>query len=632
MASRQRRRRQERRQRHAQRRGWSTSRSVITGAGLTAGAVLGIGGTAQAADFTVTNLSDGAAPGPAGSLRKAITDANANPGADTIIFNASLSGSIFLAGPSIPITEALTIDGPGADTLAVDAYYGTSRIFTVNPATAGDPVTISGLTLAYGHTTGSGGAIFNDDAKLTVADSFLFGNSAGFTGIGGGAIADSGNYASGSETTVRNSTVLGNSATSGYGGGVGGGVQIGNVVNSTIAGNYALHVGGGFFSNDNGGNFQNSTVAFNEADGSGGGVASGSGGPATSFQNSIVGANTAGTSGPDLAGSDPFDAEFSLFKSTSGVTINSTVSGSNIVGVDPKLSHYLPYGGGSASVLVPYPDSPAIDQGMTAGGSTTDQRGEPRPLDLPSIANSAATGADGADMGAVEVTTDEASATDLTLSITDSPDPATVGDPLNYAFKVKNQGPNDATGVVLTDVIPLGLAFSSASGNCSVTGTDPDVGTYVSCEFGSIVSGATETATESVTPLAAAASADYVSTYGYVSADQGDPHLYDNSAYADTVVHSKPATGSPPPASNPPAPSPEPGVGAAIKQCKKKFHGKAKAKKRKKCIKKAKRAAAARAQQRFAHAHAHHSFTKRPRPPALEQLQLRLRPGRSSGL
>jgi uncharacterized repeat protein (TIGR01451 family) len=233
-------------------------------------------------------------------------------------------------------------------------------------------------------------------------------------------------------------------------------------------------------------------------------------------------------------------------------------------------------------------------------------------------------------MGAVEVTTDEASATDLTLSITDSPDPATVGEPLNYAFKVKNQGPNDATGVVLTDVIPLGLAFSSASGNCSVTGTDPDVGTYVSCEFGSIVSGATKTATESVTPLAAAASADYVSAYGYVSADQGDPHLYDNSAYADTVVNSKPATGSPPPASNPPAPSPEPGVGAAIKQCKKKFHGKAKAKKRKKCIKKAKRATAARAQQRFAQAHAHHSFAKRPRPPALEQLQLRLRPGRSS--
>jgi hypothetical protein len=71
-------------------------------------------------------------------------------------------------------------------------------------------------------------------------------------------------------------------------------------------------------------------------------------------------------------------------------------------------------------------------------------------------------------------------------------------------------------------------------------------------------------------------------------------------------------------------------VAAAIKQCKKKFHGKAKAKKRKKCIKKAKRATAARAEQRFAQGPAHHPFTKRPRPPALKQLSLRLPLGRSS--
>jgi hypothetical protein len=38
-----------------------------------------------------------------------------------------------------------------------------------------------------------------------------------------------------------------------------------------------------------------------------------------------------------------------------------------------------------------------------AFGLTADQRGLTRPVDIPTIANSTATGADGADMGAVEV-------------------------------------------------------------------------------------------------------------------------------------------------------------------------------------------------------------------------------------
>jgi uncharacterized repeat protein (TIGR01451 family) len=595
--------------------------SLVTGAGLTAGAVFGIVPAAQATDFTVSNLSDGTAPGPAGSLRKAITDANANPGADRILFDSSLTGNVGLTSGSLPITEALEVQGPGADELGIDAYVSNTRIFYINPTVAGDPVTISGLSMSYGHTTGSGGAIVNVDSKLTVEDAFLYANSSSFSGIGGGAIEDSGAYANGSQTTIRNTTITGNAASNGSGGGLGGFMQIGNVINSTIAHNYAYNYGGGVFSNDNGADFENSTIAGNYSYNGGGGVLNGTGGPHTTFLNSIVGDNTAHVSGADLVGSDPFDADFSLIENATGVTLNSSITGSNVVGSDPKLPYYLAFNGGPTPTLLPHFDSPVIDQGKTAGGETTDQRGFARPLDLPlpDFPNSAATGADGADMGAVEVTEEETIAADLTLQITDSPDPVTVGDPLNYAFKVTNHGPDPATGVLLTQLIPSQLSLSAVSGNCEVLSTDPEYGTYVGCGLGSIASGASKTQNLTGTTLASAASVPYISAYGFSDADQIDPNPYDNSAYADTTVQRSSTTSPPaPPIATPPSRN---NVAAAIRRCKKKFHGK----KRKKCIKKAKRKAGVSVQRRSSAAPPVHPFTERPRPRGIEPLPLRSR-------
>lgn len=78
----------------------------------------------SAATFTVTNTNDSGA----GSLRQAILDANANPGADTIVFNIAGQGvqTISPLTPLPPLTDdaGVTIDGytqPGAspNTLAV---------------------------------------------------------------------------------------------------------------------------------------------------------------------------------------------------------------------------------------------------------------------------------------------------------------------------------------------------------------------------------------------------------------------------------------------------------------------------------------------------------------------------------
>ena len=76
--------------------------------------VLGVLGVLAAAaspagTFNVTNVNDSGA----GSLRQAITDANANAGADTIAFNIAGSGvhTIVLATPLPNITSPATIDG-----------------------------------------------------------------------------------------------------------------------------------------------------------------------------------------------------------------------------------------------------------------------------------------------------------------------------------------------------------------------------------------------------------------------------------------------------------------------------------------------------------------------------------------
>jgi hypothetical protein len=59
--------------------------------------------------YTVTSAADAGA----GSLRQAILDANANPGADVIHFNIAGGGvqTIALASSLPTISEALTIDG-----------------------------------------------------------------------------------------------------------------------------------------------------------------------------------------------------------------------------------------------------------------------------------------------------------------------------------------------------------------------------------------------------------------------------------------------------------------------------------------------------------------------------------------
>src|SRR4051812_19423446 len=195
--------------RHAADRRRETLRRRRAGLAVTAalGATALFAPGAHAAAFEVNSLNDGAADAcdsttaDGCTLRDAITDANGNGEADTITFANGLAGTITLdqTQPPLPINTEMTINGPGAGTLTVSGGDKTG-IFSVNTEA---PVSISGLTLSHGYSTGNGAAVFGTTrSDVTIGNSVLSANHAG----NGGAIASQGHL------TVTNSTITGNTA------------------------------------------------------------------------------------------------------------------------------------------------------------------------------------------------------------------------------------------------------------------------------------------------------------------------------------------------------------------------------------------------------------------------------------
>jgi hypothetical protein len=138
--------------------------------------------SAKAATFTVVTINDSGA----GTLRQAITDANAAPGDDTIAFNLPRPSQITLASALPPISGNLRIlnEARDANDLITVARPGGSeyRIFNITP---GSNVEMAGLVIFGGRVAGDfGGGILNDKASLTLRQSVLIGNTAG----AGGAI------------------------------------------------------------------------------------------------------------------------------------------------------------------------------------------------------------------------------------------------------------------------------------------------------------------------------------------------------------------------------------------------------------------------------------------------------------
>lgn len=81
-------------------------------------------------------------------------------------------------------------------------------------------------------------------------------------------------------------------------------------------------------------------------------------------------------------------------------------------------------------------------------------------------------------------TTVFAPSADLSLSISDSPDPVAIGQLLTYSMRVTNLGPAAAPEALLQDALPPEVSFVSSNGDCRVDAR------LVTCDLGAIAAGA----------------------------------------------------------------------------------------------------------------------------------------------
>src|SRR5258706_12936874 len=144
---------------------------------------------ARAATITVTSSGDS---GP-GTLRTAVA---ATADGDVINFSLPAGSRITLTSGELLVSKSISVVGPGWTNLTIDGNHA-SRAFHVTPSNS---VTISGLTISSCVATGRppgnlGGAIFSDQATLTIRDCTLSNNFA----RAGGAVA---NYAAGGIATL----------------------------------------------------------------------------------------------------------------------------------------------------------------------------------------------------------------------------------------------------------------------------------------------------------------------------------------------------------------------------------------------------------------------------------------------
>ena len=326
--------------------------------------ILFFAASAYASTDTVTSLLD---DGSAGTLRATL--ANANNG-DTI--NFAVTGTITLTS-TLTISQNLTIQGPGANLLTISGNNAVP-VFTVN---SGAQLSLLGLTIANGNTTGPGGGISNNGV-LTVSSSSFNDNST--AGNEGGAINNSGTLVVSASSFIGNSSSLGDA-------GVGGAISNSGTLtvdDSMFSANSSNN--GGAICNEGGtATIRNSTFSANSSVSAGGGAIFGFDGAVTATNNIFVGNSarvgaavaTSGESSANLS-----DNVFFNNLDTGGAEDDcvSCTSNTQAVDADPML---VPLGnyGGPVQTMLPQPGSAAICAGSAAllpMGLTTDQRGFPR--------------------------------------------------------------------------------------------------------------------------------------------------------------------------------------------------------------------------------------------------------------
>jgi hypothetical protein len=258
---------------------WAAALTLLLGL---FGGGLAITPAARAATLTVATTADSGA----GSLRQAILDANASPGADQITITAT--GSLTLASALPAITDDLSIVGPGMAQLTISGA-NQFRVFFVQSGT----IRLADLTIADG--LGQGGA----------GGDGVGGGGGGAAGFGGALTINGGNV------TVERVSFTHNSALGGAGGAVsgtgsrsgGGGGGVGGDGLAATTGDGGNGGSGGPFGGQPGAGAVGGTPGGNGGEGAGGGGGSSTGG---SVAGSGGFGGGGGASGPGSGGNGGF--------------------------------------------------------------------------------------------------------------------------------------------------------------------------------------------------------------------------------------------------------------------------------------------------------------------------------------
>jgi uncharacterized repeat protein (TIGR01451 family) len=121
-----------------------------------------------------------------------------------------------------------------------------------------------------------------------------------------------------------------------------------------------------------------------------------------------------------------------------------------------------------------------------------------------------------------------AAAADLAIVKTLAPRPPVAGRPVTFTLRVSNLGPDDATGVTVTDPLSAkvtGPSATTSQGTCSI------VASTLTCTLGGLASGAHATIRVTGT-VAAGTAGTFLNNTATVTADQSDP---DHSNNTDSV-------------------------------------------------------------------------------------------------
>ncbi len=255
-------------------------------------------------------------------------------------------------------------------------------------------------TVSY-NTAQMGGGICNDyNGRATIVGEISH-NASNNTGtVSGGGVL---NYQG--MMIIRNSSIAYNHS-NGTGGGIDTAFGSLTIANSTVSSNTADSNGSGIHSYGSKLALTSTTIADNVADydrngsGNGGGIYYDAGTSGViSASNTLMASNLDQSGQRDCAYNPAFSATiaslgYNLVEYPGNCVF--TAAG-DVTGADPRLGP-LQDNGEDTPIHALLPGSPAIDRGSCRGATTADQRGRPRPVDIPGVPNAD----DGCDIGAYE--------------------------------------------------------------------------------------------------------------------------------------------------------------------------------------------------------------------------------------